>query len=123
MHYAKFLCTAAWVMLGTAAQAQSSAGHVGAPHHPAVASEAEVAKDIQQLCASEWPSTHPALQSHCIDKQSEARSKAQEFASNASPSKASIWARCSKDWTNKAGQQDWVMTARCLDFQVQAYKE
>lgn len=123
MHYVKFLCTAALMMLGTAAQAQSNASHVGAPQQHVAVSEADATKDIQQLCASEWPSTHPALQSHCMDKQSQARKKAQEFAANASPNKASILARCTKDWTNKAGQQDWVMTARCLDFQVQAYQQ
>lgn len=116
MHYAKLLCTAALLMAGTMAQAQST------PHHHGAAGP-DPAQGIQRLCASEWPSSNTALQSHCIDKQTEARAKALQFEPTASQAKTRIWARCERDWTSKQSGLDWVMMARCLDFQVQAYKE
>lgn len=115
MHYAKFLCTAALVIAGTAAQAQAPK-HLGA-------TDAEAAQAIQQLCASEWPTSNAALQNHCIDKQTEARAKALQFEPTTSQAKTRIWSRCERDWTSKQGLLDWVMMARCLDFQAQAYKE
>lgn len=117
MHYAKLLCTAALLMAGTMAQAQST------PHHHGRAAGADPAQGIQRLCASEWPSSNTALQNHCIDKQTEARAKALQFEPTASQAKTRIWARCERDWTSKQSGLDWVMMARCLDFQVQAYKE
>lgn len=114
MKYLPLLPIAAFVFCGALAHAQTPAAEQGA-------SPQEVSQSIQAFCASEW-STQAVIQQHCIDKQTEARTQALQFGSDPSADKARIWTQCRRDWTTRSGRLDWVMMARCVNFQVEAYK-
>lgn len=117
------------LLLSAAAQAQNpSPPAAAADPAPGAASaivlptEEQAAEATQAYCASEWPQD-PLIQSRCIDQQNMGRAKAQQFAASAPADGGTIWGKCRRDWTSSRGFLDWVMMSRCLNFEVEAYKQ